>query len=130
MNAMGLSLIGQAAQIAGEVQVPEIYFALAVGIASASSGVGKMIFGFVYDLKGRYFSLTLAAVIGFLGAALAFVSVAAHLPILFFVALILAGLAYGSGPACNATFTRKQFGNTHFSTNFAINTLALLVAAL
>lgn len=129
IDAMGLSLIGQAAQIAGEVKVPEIYFALAVGIASASSGVGKMFFGFVYDLKGRYFSLVLAAFTGFIGAGLAFISVVFHIPILFFIALIFAGLAYGSGPALGATFTRKRFGNAHFSMNFALSTLALLVAA-
>ena len=129
MNAMGISLIGQAAQIATEVKVPEVFFALAVGIASVSSGLGKMLFGFVFDLKGRHFALTLASFTGFCGAALAVISTVANLPLLFFVALILGGLAYGSGPACGATFTRKQFGNAHFSVNFALSTLALFVAA-
>ena len=128
-NSMGLSLIGQAAQIADQVLVPEAYFALAVGIASVSSGLGKMFFGFIYDLKGRQFTLTLASFVGFLGAVLAVVSTSMHIPVLFFVALLLAGMAYGSSPACSATFTRKQFGNAHFSANFAINTLSLLIAA-
>ncbi len=129
MNAMGLSLIGQAKQIAEEVQVAHSQLIIAVLITTVCSGLGKMFFGLVYDLKGRYFTLTLAASFGFIGALLAFISTSAQMPWLFFIALVFAGGAYGSGPACNATFTRKQFGNTHFSMNFAINTLALLVAA-
>lgn len=129
VNAMGLSLIGQAKQIADEVTVAHEDVLIAVLITTVCSGLGKMLFGFIYDIKGRYFSLTLAALIGFVGATLAFISTFAHMPLLFFVALFFGGIAYGSGPACNAAFTRKQFGNAHFSTNFAVNTLALLVAA-
>lgn len=129
VDSLGLSLIGQATFIADEAKIGIAFIALTAGIASICSGFGKMLFGFLYDFKGRSFTLALTAICGFISAILTIVSIVYHLPVLFFVAIIIGGLAYGSGPGCNAAFTRKQFGDEHFSGNFAVNTLALLVAA-
>lgn len=129
VDSLGLSLIGQASFIADEAKIGVAFIALTAGIASICSGFGKMLFGFLYDLKGRCFTLAITAVMGFVSAGLTIISILYYQPILFFVAIIIGGLAYGSGPGCNAAFTRKQFGDEHFSGNFAVNTLALFVAA-
>jgi OFA family oxalate/formate antiporter-like MFS transporter len=129
VNAMGLSVIGHAASLATEVEVPGALLALAVGVVSAASGVGKFLFGLLYDLKGRAVTMTLSSVIGFVGAIIIYICLKNNSLPLLLIGYFCCGASYGASPACNATFTRKQFGNKYFSTNFAINSMALLIAA-
>lgn len=129
VNAMGLSVIGHAASVANEIQVPGALIALAVGVVAAASGVGKFTFGVLYDIKGRAMTMTLASLVGFIGAIIIYISIITFSLPLLLVGFFCCGASFGAAPACNATFTRKQFGNKHFSTNFAINSMALLIGA-
>lgn len=129
VNAMGLSIIGHAASLATEVDVPGTLLAIAIGVVSAASGVGKFLFGLLYDIKGRAFTMTMASVIGFIGIIIVFICIKHHSLPLLLIGYFFCGASYGACPACNATFTRKQFGNKYFSTNFAINSMVLLIAA-
>lgn len=129
VNSMGLSVIGHAASIANEATVPGVLLAVVVGVVSASSGIGKLLFGLLYDLIGRVVTMTLSSVIGFVGAITIYSCLQHYSLPLLFIGFLCCGLSYGASPACGATFTRKQFGNKYFSINFAINSMTLLVAA-
>lgn len=129
INAMGLALIGHSASIANEINIPASLLALAVGIASAASGVGKFLFGLLYDLKGRAVTMNAASLVGLIGAVILYLCLETNSVPLLFIGYFFCGASFGGAPACNATFTRKQFGDKYFSMNFSINTLALLVAA-
>lgn len=129
VNSLGLALIGHAATIAKEIGVPGIALASALGVLTVCTGFGKFGFGLLYDLKGRSFTMFTASFCGVIGAILMFACLkSTSIPILI-VGFVFVGLAFGAGPATNATFTRKQFGNKHFTINFGINTLGLLVGA-
>lgn len=129
INGTGLALIGHAASIANEIRIPGGLLALAVGVIAASSGIGKFLFGLLYDLKRRAFTMTLASLLGLVGTIILLICLNSFSMPLLFIGFFCCGASYGSSPACNATFTRKQFGSKHFSTNFGINSLTLLVAA-
>ena len=129
ISSMGLSVIGHAASLANEIEVPGALLALVVGVVSAASGLGKFLFGLLYDLKGRAATMTLASIIGFVGVILVYSCLKNSSIALLIIGYFCCGASYGAAPACNATFTRKQFGNKYFSTNFAINSMTLLIAA-
>lgn len=129
VNSLGLALIGHAASIAKEIGVPGAALASALGVLTVCTGLGKFGFGVIYDLKGRTFTMFLASFFGLIGAIFMFACIkSASIPMLI-AGFVFAGLSFGAGPATNATFTRKQFGNKHFTINFGINTLSLLVGA-
>ncbi|SHI95085.1 MFS transporter [Parasporobacterium paucivorans] len=129
VSSLGLALIGHSATLATEFNVPGGMIALAVGLVSASNGLGKFAFSTLYDIKGRTFSLTLSSVLGLLGVISLILCFNTGLLPFLVIGYICIGLSYGAAPGSNATFTRKQFGNTYFSTNFAISSFSLLVAA-
>ena len=101
----------------------------ALKAVSAASGVGKFLFGLLYDIKGRAVTMTLASVVGLVGAIIIYIYLKNYSLPLLLIGYFCCGASYGTSPACNATFRRKQFGNKYFSTNFAINSMALLIAA-
>lgn len=129
VSSLGLALIGHSATIASEFNVPAGMIALAVGLVSASNGLGKFAFSTLYDIKGRTFTLTVSSVLGLLGILFLILCFKTGLTPFLLIGYVCVGLSYGAAPGSNATFTRKQFGNTYFSTNFAISSFSLLVAA-
>lgn len=129
VNALGLALIGHAAPIANEINVPGSMIAVTVGVLTASVGIGKFCFGVLYDYKGRWITMSLASLSGVFGMLILMICISTNSFQLLLIGYFCCGIAFGSGPACNAVFTRKLFGNKHFSTNFGINSFPLLIAA-
>lgn len=129
INAMGLALIGHSASIANEIHISGSLLAIAAGTASAASGVGKFLFGLLYDLKGRVVTMNCASVIGLIGALILYFCLKTNSVPLLLIGYFCCGASFGAAPACNATFTRKQFGDKYFSMNFGINSMSLLVSA-
>lgn len=129
LQAVGLAVVGHAASIAEDIHMVATLIPLAVGVVSVSSGLGRVVSGLLYDRIGVIKTLVLETVWAMAGCVLLILSTPLASNPLLFVGFVFIGLAFGSNPALNATFTRGRFGSKFFSTNFAISGFSLIPSA-
>lgn len=132
LSAAGLTVIGQARPIALSVgpsltagEVP-----LIVGMISVCNGLGRILVGALYDRFGQKVTMSVVAALFLAGAGgIAAASALRLFPLLIggYVAL---GMGYGGGPTTGASLTRDFFGSKHYSVNFPIANLNLMIASL
>ncbi|MBQ9932077.1 MAG: MFS transporter, partial [Firmicutes bacterium] len=100
-----------------------------VSLFSVFNGVGRVLFGALFDRKGgvvTLFAVTICFIIAgvIMAAALSFGSFG-----LVTFGLIFMGLSYGGMPTMSSAFTRKTFGSKNYPINLPIVNLNLLVAS-
>ena len=127
---LGLAVIGQSRGLLVSVQEqlsPE-KLSLFVGLISVCNGLGRLLFGAIYDrFKWRptIFAVSAASLIG---AALLALSLKGSIALMV-ASFCIIGLGYGGAPTFNAAATKQFFGETHFPINFPIINLNLLVSS-
>lgn len=131
LSAAALALIAQARGIVTDT-APELSdgnIATIVGLISVFNGVGRVIFGGLYDRLGQKMTMLL-------NCALYLVSVLVNLgglktgslPLVI-LGFILFGLSYGGVPPTNSAFMMDFYGTKHYPVNFSIVNLNLLFAS-
>lgn len=131
LSAAGLVIIGQARSLA-LAAVPSLApgaLSLAVGLISVCNGLGRVVFGALFDRVGQgctLFVVTCTLLAGAVLLALSFPTGA--VPVLV-AGFVLTGLGYGGGPTMNAAVTKRLYGQEHYAVNFSIVNTNLLVAA-
>lgn len=131
ISVVGLSIISQSKPLASGTR-PDLSLgtiALLAGLISVCNGLGRILFGAVFDKTGwkvtmLWISITAAAAGGILTAALYTQS----LPFLI-ISYLLTGIAYGGGPTMCTAFTKYFYGEKYFPVNFQIMLLNLLPAS-
>ena len=131
LTAAGLMIISQASGITADA-LPAVSAGAAatlVGLISIANGLGRVLFGTLYDKAGRRVSMLLiclcfAAAMGLLLAAVKTSGTA-----VLTCAFILLGLGYGGIPVCNSAFIGASFGMAHYQTNFPVCNSAMLPAS-
>lgn len=131
MSAVGLSIIGQARPLLLSVE-PSLSagsVSLIVGMISVCNGLGRILVGALFDRFGH--RIALPAVWGFLLAGgTAIVGAAALRSIaLLAVGFAALGLGYGGSPTSCAWVIRSFYGSRHYSVNFSMTNLNLLIAS-
>lgn len=127
----GLILISHASGIAMEA-VPTMTpgtMSTVVGLISIFNGLGRVMFGSLFDRIGRGKTMTL--IIGLFLAALGInlAGLLTHsLPVLV-GGFIVSGVAYGGITPTNSTFVATFFGRRHFALNFPVLNLNLLISS-
>lgn len=121
----GLLVINSAATIAVAFGAPSVLGL----IVSLFNGGGRVLFGTVFDRKGRRMSMFLNCGCMLLaGAALALGAVSGSaVPV--FVGLIFIGLGYGGSPALSSVVIRAFFGPKNYPVNFSLANFQLILAA-
>ena len=131
LSAAGLVLVSQASGIAREIGagISAGTIATVVGLISIFNGVGRVIFGGMFDRAGR--SRTMQ-VINSLFLVTAAILVAAlklgSFPVLV-AGFIIGGLAYGGVTPGNAAFVSSYYGMKHYSLNLSVVVTNLLFAS-
>lgn len=131
ISGIGLAVISQAkpfaAEIGGVVDVSVI--TLVVGFISICNGLGRLIFGGLFDKLGWRKTMTLVNVISLLGVLVLMGALFAGSFPLVVVGFIGTGLAYGGAPTMGSAFIGKFFGTKNYPVNFSIGNMNLLVAS-
>ena len=109
-SAIGSGVISHAKQIVLDCGVNAAIATLCVGILSVANGFGRVLFGMLYDRKGRSGAMYTAILflVGAVVLLLFSLKAAATLPVI--PGLLLVGMAYGAMPTTSAAFVAQQFG--------------------
>lgn len=127
-GGIGAGVIAHAGPIAQEAGLAGAA-ALCTGLLSVSNGLGRVLFGAVYDRTGQRTPMFLSFAL--YGAALLLLTAAFASPLSWLVipGYVLTGLAYGSIPTMAAAYTAARFGPAHYSTNFSVMNLTLMCSS-
>lgn len=127
-GGIGSGVIAHAGPITAEAGLAKAA-ALSAGILSVSNGLGRVVFGMLYDRLGQKRPMFLS--VAFYAAALALLAAAMRTPLswLAVVSYVLIGMAYGSIPTMAAAYTAARFGPAYYSTNFSVMNLTLMCSS-
>lgn len=132
LSVVGLVVISQARmliQSASIVKIPLGTLSLLVGLLSICNGLGRVVFGALFDKIGRRATMIVITLCGVMGIALLILSLQLHaLPVLI-SSFALIGFCYGGGPTMSAAFTKEFYGKRYYSMNLSVMTLSLLVGS-
>lgn len=131
LSAAGLALISQASAVAREInpaaQVRQI--STVVGLISIFNGIGRVIFGGMFDKVGRLKTMILIDCVFLSAVALLILStMIGSFPILI-IGFIVAGLGYGGITPTNSAFVGASYGKKNYAVNFSIINMNLLIAS-
>ena len=128
LAACGMTLSGHAAPLAQEAGASAALAAFFVGLQSGGSGVGRVLFGFIFDRIGRK-TLYLVNAFPIAGSLLLLLSYRQGLIPLMAAAFLLLGIGFGGSPVSSAGYTKYTFGPLYYAMNLSIVNLSVLVAS-
>lgn len=131
LSAAGLILVSQASGIINEVDSTQSASTIAtvVGLISIFNGIGRVIFGGLFDKLGAKKTMLLADVAFTIFIIVAIIAFVTNSFVTLIAAFILGGLAYGSITPTNSAFINAFYGPTHYPVNFSIINLNLIIAS-
>ncbi len=128
-SAIGAGVISNARQIALETGAGLSISAFYVGMLSVANGFGRVLFGGLYDRRGRLVSMRWSLILYCVSIVLLLGALKYALPYLAVGGFLLIGLGYGSVPTISAAFVAAQYGVKYYSSNFSVMNLSLMVAS-
>lgn len=131
LSAAGLAIIGLGSDIAYEAcaDLSAGNVATIVGLISIFNGVGRIIFGQLFDKVGYKLTMVIGGIVFLVAMGLILVALNGHSQTVLVISYIVTGLAYGCVTPTNSAFSNKFFGSTHYATNYSIVNMNLLVAS-
>ncbi|MCL2851558.1 MAG: MFS transporter [Defluviitaleaceae bacterium] len=122
----GLLVINSAAPIATAFGAPA-----ALGLmVLIFNGAGRMAFGAAIDKLDRKRTMYISCIALLLAGASLYTGALLHNVALVFIGLTLMGACYGGAPTLSAYVVKLFFGGRHYSSNFSINTIMIVPAAI
>ena len=129
MGAVGNSTFSFARDLALSVGAGPDTAVTLVGVLSVCNGLGRILFGSVYDRAGRKATMLAANGLTIAAAGVMLLAVwLGSLPLCVF-GLCLIGLSYGAPSTFCSTLIREFYGAKHFQMNYAIMNFTVLFAA-
>ncbi len=131
LSAAGLALISQATGVATEVgpEVDPSTIATVVGLISICNGIGRVIFGGLFDRIGRGRTMTLISVAFILSVSILVLALTQKSFPLIVIGFICTGFSYGGVTPTNSAFISAFYGKKNYPVNFSIINMNLLVAS-
>ena len=130
LSAAGLAIINESATYAGGFVDNDLTRAAAIaGVVSVANGVGRVLFGQLFDMAGYRMTMLAVSVLYLASAGVLALSYeTGSLPVLI-AAFLLVGLAYGGVTPTNSAYVAYFFGRKHYAMNFSIINLNLIAAS-
>lgn len=131
LSAAGLVLVSQAGGIAREIGsgVSAGTIATVVGLISIFNGIGRVIFGGMFDRAGRSRTMQMVNALFLVTAAVLVAALKLRSFPVLVVGFILGGMAYGGVTPANAAFVSSYYGMEHYSLNLSVVVTNLLFAS-
>lgn len=130
LSAAGLAIINESAPYAATFVGGDLTRAAALaGLVSIANGIGRVLFGQLYDMVGYRITMLGVSVLYAVSTAVLTASYrTGSLPVLV-AAFLLVGLAYGGVTPTNSAFIADFFGRKNYPLNFSIINLNLIAAS-
>lgn len=131
VSGIGLAVISQAKPFADAIGVgiDAGTIALVVGLISVCNGLGRVLFGRLFDRIGWRLTMTLVTGISLLGVLILILALYTQRFSLVSIGFVVTGIAYGGAPTMGSAIIGKFFGQKNYPVNFSINNMNLLVAS-
>ena len=132
LSAAGLALIAQATGVATQVSKGSVdggTIATVVGLISVFNGLGRVLFGGLFDRFGRKMTMMLVNVAFFISVCIVIASILLESFPILVVGFICCGLSYGGITPTNSAFVNSFYGATHYPVNFSMVNLNLIFAS-
>ncbi|MCI8991891.1 MAG: OFA family MFS transporter [Eubacterium sp.] len=131
ISAAGLVLVSQASGIATQVgtQVSDGNIATVVGLISICNGIGRVIFGGLFDKKGYKMTMIVDMVVFIIASLVLILALTTGNFALIVIGFIVGGFAYGGVTPTNSAIISDFFGRTNYSMNFSLVNTNLLIAS-
>ena len=132
LSAAGLALIAQATGVATQVSKGSVdggTIATVVGLISVFNGLGRVLFGGLFDRFGRKMTMVLVSVAFFISVCIVIASILLESFPILVVGFICCGLSYGGITPTNSAFVNSFYGATHYPVNFSMVNLNLIFAS-
>ena len=131
LSAAALALIAQAGGIVTET-APSLgagSIATIVGLISVFNGIGRVVFGSLYDRIGQKRTMALNCALYLISILINIVAINMGNLMLVVAGFVFFGLAYGGVTPTNSAFIMDFYGVEHYPINFSIINLNLLLAS-
>lgn len=131
LSASGLSLISQASGVAREVGtgVDAGTIATVVGLISIFNGLGRILFGGMFDRIGRSKTMLAISLAFIVTAILLVLALQTGSFVLIVIGFICGGLAYSGVTPSNSAFVNTYYGPKHYAVNLPMVNLNLIIAS-
>ena len=131
LSASGLALISQASGIVNEIakNIDASSVATIVGLISICNGLGRVIYGGMFDKFGRSKTMITVVVVFLVSSILLVLAFNTKSLIILIVGFILCGASYGGVTSVNSAFINLFYGATNYPVNFSIVNLNLIIAS-
>lgn len=129
LSAAGLALIGHATPCAILLGAGPSLATTAAGLISIFNGLGRVLFGYLFDAIGRKKTMLLINIIFLCATGSLILAISTNNLAILIIAYLLTGLSYGGAPLSCSAFANKFYGKKNYPINFAIINLNLIVAA-
>ena len=131
VSAAGLALVSQANGIAEQVgpDVSAGNIATVVGLISIMNGIGRVIFGALFDKKGYRLTMVLDMIVFAIASGIIILALNTGNFTLIILGFIVGGFAYGGVTPTNSAIISDFFGRTNYPLNFSLINTNLIVAS-
>jgi len=131
LSAAGLCLISQASGVAREVgaDISAGTIATVVGLISVFNGLGRVLFGGMFDRIGRRLTMQCVNIAFIITSVILIVALKTGSFPLLVVGFICGGLSYSGVTPTNSAFMNTYFGPKHFAVNLSLVNMNLLIAS-
>ena len=132
LNGAALALISQAKGVAMEVgpHFDLSTIATVVGLISIFNGVGRVVYGAMFDKIGRRKTMWTINIVFFVSAGILILAFINDNFLLMSFGFMCCGFSYGGIPTIGSAFINTFYGSTHYPVNFSIINLNLIIASL
>ena len=129
LSAAGLCIVGNSTTFADTICSDLETAATIAGIISVCNGIGRVIFGTMFDARGYRMTMISVVILFVIATAVLLAASFTGSFAVLILSYVLAGLAYGGVTPTNSAFIAKFYGKTNYALNFSIINLNLLVAS-
>ncbi|MBQ9030302.1 MAG: MFS transporter [Parasporobacterium sp.] len=103
--------------------------ATVVGLISIFNGIGRIIFGALFDKIGYKLTLVIDCIVFIIAMIIILLALSSHSVVILYISYIVTGLAYGGVTPSQSAFVNKFYGSENYPTNFSIMVMNLLIAS-
>lgn len=131
LSAAGLAVVSQASGIVMEVDknCSEGTVSTVVGLISIFNGVGRVIFGGLFDKIGRLKTMMLNNILFIIAIIVIILSINTRQFSFIIIGFIAMGLSYGGVTPTNSAFVSAFYGSKNYSVNLSLVNMNLLIAS-
>lgn len=131
LSAAGLAVVSQASGIVMEVDknCSEGTVSTVVGLISIFNGIGRVIFGGLFDKIGRLKTMMLNNILFIIAIIVIILSINTRQFSFIIIGFIAMGLSYGGVTPTNSAFVSAFYGSKNYSVNLSLVNMNLLIAS-